>query len=126
MSEAIFDTSILVDHLRGFEKAFNLIEKVRKGSIIGYVSMLTVAELFAGKQLDDEKSIMLEDLLNLFNKINVDEQIAKSAGRFRRTYDVELADAIIGATASNLNCKVLTANFKDFEKIKEIQVERPY
>ncbi len=100
MNELVFDTDILVDHLRGTNKATELIEKVKEGSIIGYISILTEAELFAGKDSEDNnKRMLLTELLSLFNKIEVNEAIARLAGEFRRKYNITLADAIIAATA---------------------------
>ena len=127
MSEAVFDTSVLIDHLRNVGKATELIERVRDGLIIGYVSTLTEAELFAGKDSgDDKKRALLIELLNLFNKIEVDEGVARVGGEFRRKYGVSLSDAIIAATAFMVRCGLLTQNARDFRRIREIKTEQPY
>lgn len=127
MEERLFDTNILVDHLRGNPKATELLERVREGGIVGYISILTEAELFAGKDAEDyRKRALLAELLSLFNKINIDEIIAKVAGEFKRRYQITLADAIIAATAFVLRCKLATKNMKDFKRIKEIAAEEPY
>lgn len=127
MTELLFDTSILVDHLRGVAKATELVENVRNGRTIGYISILTEAELFAGKDSEAErKRALLVELLNLFNKIDVNQSIARVAGEFRRKYNVTLADAIIAATAFIVRCNVATQNIKDFKRIAEINAEKPY
>jgi predicted nucleic acid-binding protein len=56
---------------------------------------------------------------------NVNE-ISKKAGEFKRKYNVSLDDCIIAATAAIQNAKLWTKNLKDFQKIKEIEVEEPY
>src|SRR5271155_605723 len=118
MKELVFDTSILIDHLRNVQKATELIEEVREGSIIGYISILTEAELFAGKDSEDNnKRALLIELLAIFNKIEVNEGIARLAGDFKRKYNITLADAIIGATSFMTRCKLITQNIKDFKKI---------
>jgi hypothetical protein len=127
MSEAVFDTSILVDHLRDLAAATKIIECVKEGSIIGHISILTEAELFAGKDADDSnKRALLVELLNIFDKTDVNEGVARVAGEFRRKYNIALPDAIIAATAFMTRCKLLTKNLKDFKRIGEISAEEPY
>jgi len=123
----VFDTAILVDHLRNFNQATNIVRKVRDKEIIGYISALTEAELFAGKDSSDEKKrLLLSELISLFDKVHIDNEIAKKAGEFKRKYDILLDDCIIAATAAIQNAKLWTKNLKDFKKIKEIEVEDPY
>lgn len=127
MAEVLFDTSVLIDHLRGVTAATALIKSVKEGRIIGYISALTEAELFAGKDSESEqKAALLENLLALFESIAVNPEIARRAGMLRLKHGVELADAVIGATALNLRCKLYTKNVKDFAKMKEISVQEPY
>lgn len=127
MVELLFDTCVLIDHLRGIAEATRMVKMVKEGSIIGYISTLTEAELFAGKDSDDSgKRTMLIDLLSIFEKLDINEGIARVAGDFKRKYGITLADAIIAATAFMLRCKVATQNTKDFRIVKEIEVEKPY
>ncbi|EQD63853.1 PIN domain protein [mine drainage metagenome] len=127
MDELVFDTSILVDHLRGVRNATALIEKVKEGLIVGHISILTEAELFAGRDSEDlNRRALLVELLSLFNKTDMNEVIARITGEFKRKYGISLADAIIAATAFILRSKLITQNMKDFTKIKEISVEKPY
>jgi len=127
MTEVVFDTSVLIDHLRNVGAATALIEKVKNGTIIGYISIITEAELFAGKHVENSiKRRLLEELLSLFSRVDVNGEIARVAGSFRRKYDTNLVDGIIASTASNLHCKLITKDIKDFKPIKEISVEEPY
>ncbi len=123
----VFDTTILVDHLRNFSRATDLIKKVRDKEISGYISTLTEAELFAGKDSADEKKrLLMSELISLFTKIDIDNEVAKKAGEFKRKYNVLLDDSIIAATAAVQKSKLWTKNFEDFKKIKEIDIEEPY
>ena len=127
MVEMLFDTNILVDHLRGFAPATLLVSKVQSGQILGYVSTITEAELFAGNDAESkEKQTKLRFLIELFQKVDVNSIIARGAGEFVRKYKIEMPDAIIAATALTLKCKLLTRNLSDFNHIKEITVEDPY
>lgn len=123
----IFDTSILVDESRNYQRAVELVEKVAKREIEGYISGVTEGEILSGKECKKENVLKKTlDLLYLFTKIEVDNKILQKAGEFRRNYDVGLLDAIIAATAFHLKCKIWTKNKRDFEKIKGIGVEEPY
>ncbi len=127
MDELVFDTDIIVDHLRGADKATALIEQVKTGDIIGRISTLTEAELFAGKDSEDsEKRAILSELLTLFNKSDVDGVVARIGGEFKRKYGIGSADALIAATAFTTRSKLLTRNLRDFKKVKEIIVDAPY
>lgn len=123
----VFDTTVLVDHLRDFKPATQLIRKVRNKEIVGYISAMTEAELFAGKDsADEKKKVLLSELISLFTKIHVDNEVAKKAGEFKRKYGVLLDDCVIAATASIQNLKLWTKDVEDFKRITEIEVEKPY
>ncbi len=123
----VFDTTILIDHLRNFAKATELIKKVKNKEIVGYISALTEAELFAGKDSENEKKrTLLSELILQFTKIYVDNEIAKKSGEFKRKYNISLGDSIIAATAFTQKSKLWTKNIGHFQKIKEIEWEDPY
>ncbi len=125
--EISFDTSILIDHLRQVKTAESLVLKVSNKEIVGYISALTESELLSGKGCKDaSQRTAVENLIKTFIKKDVNNEIAQKAGEFRRNYDVPLDDCIIAATAFHQKCKLWTKNMKDFEKIKEIEVEEPY
>lgn len=127
MTEAIIDTSIIIDHLRGFADAEDFISKIRDGRLTGYISTITEAELFSGKDGDEPaKRAELAELITRFGTIDVNSDIARKAGAMRRKYGIFLYDAVIAATAESLNLRVFTKNIKDFQRIKEIKVEEPY
>ncbi len=128
MADVVFDTSIIIDHLRDFKEATKLLEQVKNGFVSGYVSTLTLAELFSGRDAENpSKRRLWEETLNLFTKIEVSEDIAKAAGEIRRRHNtVSLSDAVIAATALSLHCKLLTQDIKDFSGIAEIVAEKPY
>lgn len=127
MTEAVFDTSILIDHLRDVPSATNLLKKVQEGEITGYISTLTETELFSGKDGNDPvKRDMLARLIGRFGRIEVSSNIARKAGDIRRAYGTLVGDAVIAATAESMNCRLFTKNIKDFRKIKEIEAEEPY
>jgi predicted nucleic acid-binding protein len=123
----VFDTSILIDHLRCIKEARSLIEKVERKEIGGIISVITEAELLSAKRCDDAKEReMIENLLKIFIKKELDNEIAKIAARLKREYGVSLLDSVIAATALKEKCPVLTKNVKDFEKVKIVEIKKPY
>lgn len=127
MTEAVIDTNIIIDYLRGHAGAGPILLRVQDGSLTGYISTITEAELFAGKdEQDPRKREIMEKLLSYFKIIDLNSNIARKAGAIRRKYGIFLYDAVIAATAESLDLRVFTKNIKDFERIKEIKAEEPY
>ena len=98
MAEPILlDTDVLVDFLRGHNKAVAFV-KARSARII--LSSIVVAELYAGVKGDEEQAA-LEDFVSLFRVVPVNAVIAKAGGLYKRDYGkshgVGLADAILAA-----------------------------
>jgi predicted nucleic acid-binding protein len=125
--KVVFDTSVLVDCLRGNSGAVRIVEKVAKKEIDGFISVLTEAELYGGRECGTVEGLSkVKNFVSLFTEIILTSEIAQQAGFFKRKYGVELPDAIIAATASVYDASVWTKNIKDFEVIKDIQTEDPY
>lgn len=123
----IFDSSILVDHLKGIKAAKELVKKVRSGEVAGSISAITEAEILSGKECDDmARRKIIEELIEIFNKFPVDNDISRKAGEFRRKYDTPLLDSIIAATAFYQRDKVWTRDIEHFLRIHEITSEEPY
>jgi predicted nucleic acid-binding protein len=120
----IVDTSIIIDILRNVKASIDLIQKLSKENLL-FISGITEAELFSGKDADNErKKEKILELLSYFQKINPNNEILQKAGEFRRKYNVSLLDCIIAATAYYLNAEILTKNEKDFSKIEEVRLLR--
>ena len=68
-------------------------------------------------------------LLSALNKVPVSENIASMAGEFlkayRRSHGVELADALIAATAIEIQAVLVTRNVKHYP-MPAVRLLRPY
>ncbi len=127
MERVLLDTGVLIDYLRGIENAKAVIERVESGNLDGFISAVTVAEIYAGlDDSDKSETVLIEALLSLFTTVPLDYKVAKKAGELRNKSGVLLPDCIIAATAVTLECKVWTMNIKDFERMKGITFEKPY
>ena len=120
----LVDTDIFIDHFRNFKSSTAFIENTAADIA---VSVLTVTEILSGKDCEkSEVRSQIEDFFSSMKKIEVDLNMAKKAGEFRRVYGISLVDAIIAATAFELKIPLCSRNKKDFGKIKQIELKIPY
>ena len=107
--KAVIDTNILVDYLRGTIEA--------KHELAHYVdpviSMITWMEILVGAATPDEER-QLRGFLKRFEVHPVTFPIAERAVAIRRESRQRLPDAIIWATAQELNAILVTRNSRDF------------
>jgi hypothetical protein len=113
----LLDTDVLIDFLRGYEKAVSFVNANSSRIIL---SSVVVAELYAGVKGDAEQAT-LERFISLFRVIPVDSEIAKTGGLYKRDFSkshgVGLADAILAATAESENAELVTLNTKHYPMI---------
>jgi len=120
----IVDTDIFIDFFRGQQKAIDYFKENQDTVIF---SAITEAELLSGKECDntaDREKIL--HFLSQFEKIPVDNPLVQIAADFRRKYAISLPDSIIAASAHVKHIQLITRNSKDFGKIHEITVKKPY
>ena len=120
----LLDTDVLIDYLRGQPQAVVYLEG-RTETLL--VSAITVAELFAGVREGQER-IALSAFLSAFEIVTLDAMIAERGGLFRRAYgkshSTGLADALIAATAEQVQARLVTLNRKHFPMLPDVHV--PY
>ncbi len=109
----------MIDYLDGVEAARDFFERTSQESLL-YVSVVSVVELFAGKDTDKpEKWAAIETLLENFFIVELDGKIARRAGSLRRVYRQPFADTIIAASALHHGLSMVTRNKRDFEPLKK-------
>lgn len=122
----LVDTSILIDYLRGGPKGQKFIQEIEENNEIElFIPTIVVFELFSGKSTENPKiAATITNLLRFFQRINLDETIAKNAGQLFRESKVRLQipDYIIAASALQINAVVATLNNKHFEQIPNINI----
>lgn len=119
----LLDTTILVDVLRGHERAVAYVEALSDPPV---VSVITVGELYAGVRSDEEDE--LARFLSVFRVVPVNKDIARQGGYWRRKYGpsdgTSLTAALIAATASAEGLDLATHNTKHFPMLEGVHV--PY
>jgi predicted nucleic acid-binding protein len=121
----LVDTDVLVWYMRGNEKARQAIKKLDRFSI----SVVTYMELVQGLRNKEELNI-LRNSLNSWNAgiIYISEEISTKAmflvEQYYLSHSIQLADALVGATAVIYGLPLLTANTKHYKIIKNIIVKK--
>lgn len=110
----IVDTNIVIDFLKGNNNAREFIDSHLQDDL--YLSVITVSEVYSG--IKEHETKIFENLLSLFQLVAVDKTISVEAGKLRRkffrSHGIEIPDAIIAATANDLNVPVATLDKKHF------------
>jgi predicted nucleic acid-binding protein len=117
----LVDTDVLIWYMRGSEKARQAIRTASGFS----VSVVTYIELVQGLRNKQE----LNTLRSSFKRLGVDvvyinEEISTKAmflvEQYYLSHSIELADALIGATAVAYGLPLLTSNTKHYKMIRNI------
>ena len=119
----LFDSSAVILYFNDAvtEASFTLIKQaISQGSAA--ISVVTRAEVLAWPAHTLQSLQAATAGLAVFEQLDVDAGVADEAARIRREYNVKLPDALIAATAALRNLAVVTANFRDFERIAGLQV----
>lgn len=124
MGRLIIDADILIDASRGHAKALAFLEEHEADIAL---SVVTITELYAGVRGREEES-GIHDLCKLFERIEVNEAIAISAGKLRNHYGKShgtgVVDCIVAATAKLDGLALATLNKKHYPMLKDVLV--PY
>ena len=83
---------------------------------------MTRCELFAGRNMDEPS---LRQTLNHIDELLIDRTIAESAGRIRRTTQLDVPDALIAATALQHRIPLMTRNRRHFERVPGLTLRAP-
>lgn len=122
MRKGLVDTDIIIDYLRGIDKARILIDESISHTEI-YISIITKMELLAGCRNKREIKIV-EDLFDRFITIYPDEISIKTAyslfKKYRLSHGIGIFDSLIAATAIHNEIHLLTKNSKHFSMIKTL------
>jgi predicted nucleic acid-binding protein len=121
----VIDTDVLIWYLRGNDKARQLIDKLDSFSI----SVVTYMELVQGMRNKKELN-NLRQALHAWNTriLYISEEISAKAmfavEQHFLSHSLQLADALIGATATSYGLPLLTGNDKHYKIMKEIQLKK--
>ena len=109
-----YDTTVFIHFLRHHDDATYQLERVRRGLDLGYCSVITEAELWAGLR-DEGEELTAAEVLARFKFIPVTSSIDRAAGTLLKgKTSVEVRahfrDALIAASAIEIRETILTAD----------------
>jgi hypothetical protein len=118
----LVDTDVLIWYMRGNDKAYRIIENLDNFSI----SVITYMELVQGMRNKRELNSLRQSMRYWNSKIiYISEEISAKAMFYVEqhflNHSIELADALIGATAVANGLPLLTGNIKHYKIIKDVQ-----
>ena len=121
----IIDTDVLVWYMRGNRKAYKVVENMNEFSM----SVVTYIELVQGMRNKKELLELRKAIKNWDCKIiHIDESISTKAmfyiERHYLSHSLQLADALIAATAIINGLQLITGNDKHYGMIKELEIKR--
>ena len=108
MVKALFDTNILLDHIKGVANAPTEIARYQDRAI----SIISVIEVLVGTTPATDAAERA--FLDHFVVVPLDSDVAEEAARLRKTHGMKLPDAVIWASARIEGRLLVTRNTKDF------------
>ena len=120
----LLDTTIAIDHLRGDDRATQLLEHLANEGEPLLASELSRFELLAGMRPDELDPTEL--FMGALTWVPVDEDIARLAGsmaaEYRRAHSgIDAIDYLIAATATVIGAELLTTNVRHFPMISGLR-----
>jgi predicted nucleic acid-binding protein len=121
----VIDTDVLVWYLKGNDNAYRAIENSKHF----FISVVTYMELVQGMRNKNELN-SLRRALHAWNAkiLYISEEISVKAMFFVEqhflSHSIQLADALIGASAISHGLPILTGNDKHYNIFKELQIKK--
>lgn len=121
----LIDTDVLIWYMLGNEKAYDIIENLNSFSI----SVVTYMELVQGMKNKKELNSLRQALHGWNTKlVYISEEISAKAMFFVEqhflSHSLQLADALIGASAITYGLPVVTGNDKHYKVMGDIEVQK--
>ncbi|MBL7078141.1 PIN domain-containing protein [Candidatus Shapirobacteria bacterium] len=126
MAKILVDTDVIIDSFRRSNKKDTLLVKVfSQSKNIAFISLVTIAEIWAGKSMSGKEDLRVaEELLKNCHVLMSSIKTAKKAGTILRqtNYQLSFQSAQIAALAIENKLAILTLNQKDFKKVKGLKL----
>lgn len=127
MSDAVLDTSVLIDLLRGFQPAREWFERQgrRRLAITPVVWMETVQGARDGARRAQAIRLLRQFYVEHPNEDD-NRWAMRQTARFHLSHGVQLQDAMIASVAVRLAIPLFTTNLKHFLPLPSLVTQKPY
>ena len=118
----LLDTNVVLDFMgkKLPDKSMVLLSKIIDNQI--NISAINKMELLGFDHVEQD----LIAFVNFSKVYYIDDEVIEQTVALRRKYKIKLPDAIIAATAIVNDLTLISHNFKDFQKITELQFLNSY
>ena len=120
----VVDTDILIDAARRVHEAMECLADIEQHSVMA-VSVITQMELLVGCRNKGEQQ-KTERFLERFHILKLTEQVSDTAvgllRQYRLRHGLAIPDALIAATAIELNQPLISKNQRHYRFIKKLQL----
>ncbi len=121
----VIDTDVFIWYMKGNQNAYKTI----KNSKPFFISVVTYMELVQGMRDKNELNNLRRALHEWDSRIlYISEEISTKAMFFVEqhflSHSIQLADALIGATAISHGFPILTGNDKHYKILKDLQIKK--
>ena len=115
----LLDIDVLIDFLRGYSEAIQLLEISNHEF---WISAVSVTEFYVGERYGKEREV-LDQLIRLLLVVEINTEIAQQAGLWRRKYGrsrgISIMDALSAAYADSLRVPLVIPNVKYLPMLTE-------
>jgi predicted nucleic acid-binding protein len=113
----LVDTPIIVDHLRGDERAMDLLTSLFAASERVWAATPTRTEVLAG--ILPRERVAMNELLDVLSWVEIDVAVADTAGELARQYQrshsgIGTTDYLIAAAAQSIGAQLVTLNVRHY------------
>jgi predicted nucleic acid-binding protein len=120
----LLDTPVIVDHLRGDERATRLLNELFEAEERVWAATPTRTEVLAGIR-STERDAMAE-LFDLLSWVDIDVRIADAAGELAQRYlrshsGIDTTDYLIAAAALSIGARLITLNTRHYPMFDDLQ-----
>lgn len=127
MAKYLIDTDILITVLRTGRNLDDLIGRTLAEQDILAISVITIAELYAGASAQEPQGQnRIDELCSAFLIIPINADLAKRAGGIKFSSGIPLDDALIAASALATNSVLITQNIKHFQEVQGLNLLSPW
>lgn len=118
----VFDASVIVDHLRTKKLSSVFVDAWK--SYDGVISLVTVAELYSGRSVQQSGKARgeLEEVLSGLDIASPDLETVKLVGKLRARHQLSLGDAFAAALALELNVPIAAFDQKAFSRVDNLRL----
>lgn len=123
----LIDTCVVVDFLRGEERAKDFLQKTKNMKIL-VINLMEIMVGLPGKENKSKIDKLMESVgveVVLINEL-ISRRALEVLTNYRQKLGLDIADAFLAAAARTLGEEVGTLNIRHFKGIEGVVARRPY